>query len=298
MVQNRAMKIDARNGGDTVYRRILAVGLLLAVGPARAIGQSAGPPPDPCPDLTKALQPVTTLPIASCGDAMPQGNFVRSNQVPPAPQNGQFVYGTLDFSTDGKSPEYRVQTNWTRVEEEHSLWCLQYYRTASQLRTNAKQWFHRTMDTVVDFSGGPNTKVVTLKTITLVGNIPPVGSATLTIANLRGADGSTDRGLTMSSGVSLPQIVVQEVNRQFNFPQGGGACQEVSKPGGVQKHPMTAFLQIDDQWMWGLWTSPYSGKIGTTNNYPTYVLKPPPGAPKGAKGTPWLTVDAMWNTQP
>ncbi len=53
-------------------------------------------------------------------------------------------------------------------------------------------------------SGGPNTNVATLKTITLVGNIPPAGSATLTNANLRGADKLTHRGMTMSSGVSLP----------------------------------------------------------------------------------------------
>jgi hypothetical protein len=300
-MQRKRNRCNAGNGKATAFRRILA-SLLLAIAPGYSASQSTRPP-QACPDLDNALQPRTTLPITACNHPMPQGTYIRAHQVPPAPAAGQFVTGTLDFSTDGQT-NYDLSPTSTRTEEEHSLWCLTYSRDpgsgARTLNSDTKQWFHQTEDIVFNSSGtGPYWQVVTLDTLSWAGNVPPVGQSTLTIANMTGADKLTYRGLSMSSGESLPAIVVQEVKKQYSFPQNhSAACQVVTLMNGTQPHPMTAFLEISQEWMWGQWTTPYAGQISTMNNYRAYLVPPPPSAKPGTTGTPWLKVDAVWVTQP
>jgi hypothetical protein len=302
MFENNAMKIDARNSARPVYRSILAITLLLTIGLSPAASQSAGSTPG-CSELDAALKPPAIPALSGCKDPIPQGPFVRAGQVPPAPPNGQLVTGFLDFTTDGKSPAHPLSPTSTtiRVEEEHSIWCLQYSHDPSSgartLAVKGVRWFHSTMDTVV-MNSGPNSKVVTIQTTTGSSAVAPTGQSTLMIANLKDAIGHYHRGLVMSSGVSLPSVVVDEVNEQFVFPRGGGSCQLVSLPGGTQMHPKTAFLEISQEWLWGQWASPYAGKISTTNNYVDYVIPAPPNSRPGTQGTPWLDVNAIWSTQP
>jgi hypothetical protein len=239
-------------------------------------------------------------PSGKSGQLTNPANYIRAAQIPSSWPVGQIVTGNLNFTTNGKSPEYKVGNGQaSEIDEEHSIWCLTYtYSSATgyTVQTDAR-WWHQKTEIEPGFDDKINDKnydtLITVTTQTWYANAATHGQSTLSI---RKRAKSGYRSLAMSSGVSLPEILTETGKNTYYLKGGemGMVVEEVDTPATKDVHPMTAFLEIDD-WTWGQWDGPYAGEISTINNYIDYHTKPLSGYPKGYT---WLEVDAIWKTTP
>jgi hypothetical protein len=278
----------------------LAAGLLAATALAQmpTSAPPVSPLPSTLPGVPKFKGNTSLSQCPSAGRLTVPANYIHASQVPNSWKLGQIVIGKFNFNTNGKSPEYPLGAgSTTEVDEEHSLWCLTYsHPVGYSLQTNATWWHQKTVIqrgfvNAFFLNVSYDTKI-TVSTQDSLGNAPSDGQPTLTI-QLGGPNGAQFRSLAMSSGVSLPQIYT-ETGTMIFYLKGGVNGTIINNPGPStmvpDKNPMTVFLQISD-WRWGQWDTPYSGEVGSLNDYITYITKPTPGVK-------WLDVDAIWNTKP
>lgn len=278
---------------------ILMAGLMTA--PARTQAPTNEPPPSPLPaTLPGVPQSPGNYKLSQCGSGQltVPANYIRASQIPPSWRVGQIVIGKLNFTTNGKSPEYKLGNGpESEVDEEHSIWCLTYgySGTAYTLQTNAR-WWHQTTDIQPGFNNRNSRNIyydtiITVTTRQWVGNAPSPGQPTLSIQN-GGTTKHQYRSVAMSSGVSLPQIITKTGSIKYYLKGGkmGTVVDREITADTTDQHPTTAYLELDD-WTWGRWDTPYSGEIATVNNYIDYHTKPIPGYT-------WLEVDAIWSTKP
>jgi hypothetical protein len=278
---------------------ILAAGLLVHTGlaqiPPSTLPLPVSPLPGTLPGVPHPPAPgVTSVNQCGSGQLTVPANYLNAYQVPNTWRLGQIVIGQLNFTTNGKSPEYSIGADRTatEIDEEHSVWCLTYNHAAGYtLKTGAK-WWHQKTEIKTGFLNASYDTTITVTTQDSIQSAPSDGQPTLTIQ--KGGSGLANyRAVVMSSGVSLPQIYT-ETGKMVFYLKGGVNGKIVNNPGNgpmsPDLHPMTVFLQIGN-WMLGKWDTPYSGEITAQNDYVDYHTRPLPGIE-------WLEVHAIWNTKP
>jgi hypothetical protein len=276
--------------------------ILAACLPTAQAQMPGSTPPTPVSPLPGTLPGAPKSPgdssLSQCGSGRltNPANYLHAYQVPNTWRLGQIVIGNFNFTTDGKSPEYSLGADRTatEVDEEHSLWCLNYKHDQATGRyyveTQAKWWRQKT-EIKTGFLNASYDTTITVTTQDWVQNAASPGQTSLTIQ--KGGSGLANyRAVVMSTGVSLPQIVTETSIITFYLKGGkyGKVVSRVFGSSGTDPHPMTVFLQIGN-WILGQWDTPYSGEITAQNDYVDYHTRPLPGEE-------WLEVHAIWNTKP